>query len=56
MAKTVCAVCKEEMKFGFMDKVVGTVVWVKEGESKRKVYVCPACQKKHKDELKDKVS
>ena len=51
-----CIICKEELQKTFLDKINGTIVKIGKGEGSKKVYVCFACQKKHKDNLKEKVS
>lgn len=48
MVKEKCSICKEEIKTGFMDKIIGTSIKIK----KQTFFVCPNCQKKHKQNLK----
>jgi len=48
MAKEKCFLCKEELKTGFMDKIVGTTIKLK----KQSFFICSDCQKKHKENLK----
>ncbi|MBT3398260.1 hypothetical protein HOA55_05350 [archaeon] len=48
MAKHKCTLCDEEIKTTFLDKLDGTFI--------NKKPVCSACQKEHKDKLKDKIS
>jgi uncharacterized protein with PIN domain len=51
-----CALCKEELKNSFMEKVEGTVIKTGTGETSKKYWVCTACQKENKDQLKEKVA
>ena len=51
MVKEKCEICKEDLKIGFMDKVVGTPVRTKN----KVVYVCSLCQKEYKDDMKKKL-
>ncbi len=51
-----CELCKEEIKTTFLDKLDGTLVKTGEGETSKKHYVCSACQKEHKDKIKEKFS
>ena len=43
-----CELCSEEIKTTFLDKLDGTFI---KGKA-----VCSACQKEHKENLKEKVS
>jgi len=51
-----CELCKEKLGTTFLDKIVGTQIKVGTGEASKKVFVCPACQKEHKNNLKEKIS
>jgi len=52
MTKLECNLCQTEIKTTFLDKIKGTII-TKEG---KKLYVCPKCQSKHKEKLKEKLS
>lgn len=47
MVKERCFLCKEEIKTGFMDKIIGTSIKLK----KQNYFICSGCQKKHKQNL-----
>jgi len=51
-----CELCNEEIKTTFLDKLDGTIIKTGEGETSKKHYVCSACQKEHKKNLKEKFS
>jgi len=55
MAKEKCEICGEELRRGFMDKIVGTRVKIKDGGSNKFYFVCPVCQKEHGNGLKAKL-
>jgi uncharacterized protein with PIN domain len=48
-----CYLCNEEIKKTFLDKIVGTIIKVKEKDKNKNIFVCPDCQKKHKDLKKE---
>lgn len=50
--KEKCCLCNEEIKKTFLDKIKGTTIRIKEKEANKIVYICPSCQKKHKEKLK----
>ena len=50
---TKCELCNEEIKKTFLDKLDGTIVKTREGETSKKHYICSNCQKEHKDNLKE---
>jgi len=50
-----CHLCNEELKKTFLDKIIGTIVKIKEKDKNKQVYVCPSCQKSLKDKLKKEV-
>jgi len=50
-----CYLCDEEIKKAFLDKVIGTPIKIKEKDKNKIVYICPTCQKKHKNNLKKEV-
>ena len=52
-----CALCNAKIEETFLEKLEGTAVKIKEGDKNKIFYVCPECQKKHKnlkEELKKK--
>lgn len=53
--KKKCELCSEEIKETFLGKVGGTIVKLGLGENVKKVFVCPSCQKEHKENLKKKL-
>lgn len=46
-----CVVCKNKIEETFLGKIKGTYI----GKGKNKKAVCFDCQKKYKDNLKDKI-
>jgi len=50
-----CSLCSTEIKKGFLDKIEGTIIKTKEGEKLILKYICPNCQKEHKEKLKEKI-
>jgi hypothetical protein len=50
-----CALCGNEIKESFLEKLKGTRVFIKEGEKNKEFLVCNECQKKHKDKLKEEL-
>jgi len=50
-----CELCNEEIKTTFLDKLDGTIVRTGEGETSKKHFICSACQKEHKDSIKEKL-
>jgi uncharacterized protein with PIN domain len=55
MAREKCAICNKEIEKGFMDKIIGTVVKIKNNDTKQTFLVCNTCQKEYKDSIKDKL-
>ena len=53
MATQKCDLCSSDIETGFMDKIMGTQVVVKKGDSKKTYYVCSACQKEKGASLRD---
>jgi len=51
-----CELCKEEIKTTFLDKLDGTMVKTGEGETSKKHFICPSCQKEHKNSIKEKLA
>jgi hypothetical protein len=51
-----CELCKEEIGTTFLDKIDGTIIKTGEGETSKKHFICSACQKEHKDSIKEKLS
>ena len=54
--KNTCKLCNEEIKTTFLDKINGTIIKFSDGDKSEKIYVCSACQKEHKDKIREKVS
>ncbi|MFH1238446.1 MAG: hypothetical protein ABIH79_00720 [archaeon] len=46
----------EEIDRIFLDKLNGIIVKIGEGEDSKKYYVCSACQKEYRENLKEKIS
>ncbi len=44
-----CKICDNKIEETFLEKIKGTVVKIKKGDSNELCYVCPECQKKHKN-------
>jgi hypothetical protein len=55
MAKEKCRICSEDIVTGFMDKILGTTVEVKESGKRHVYYVCSSCQKEKGDRLKEAI-
>jgi len=51
-----CVLCGDEVGTTFLDKVDGTYIRIGEGEKSKVHLVCPSCQKKYKEKLKEEVS
>ncbi len=51
---TKCELCKEEIGVTFLGKLNGTTIKIGNGETSKKYNICPSCQKKYKDKLKDR--
>lgn len=51
MVKEKCFICKNELKVGFMNKILGTIV----KKDNKTFFVCQNCQKEFKDNLMDKL-
>jgi uncharacterized protein with PIN domain len=50
-----CELCNEEIGTTFLEKIEGTIIKTGEGETSKKHYICSSCQKKNKDNLKEKI-
>ena len=50
-----CELCDCEIKTTFLDKLDGTIIKTGEGETSKKHFICSACQKEHKDSIKEKL-
>ncbi len=55
MVKLKCEICSDEIEKGFMDKIIGTSLKIKNGDKSNIVYVCSFCQKKYGDDIKNQV-
>jgi gluconate kinase len=51
-----CNLCGDEIKTTFLEKLEGTIIKTGNGENSKKIYICSSCQKKHKENLKEKIS
>lgn len=51
MAKIKCKLCDEEIAETFLGKIAGTII----KSNSKKYYICSACQKEHKNNLKEKL-
>ncbi len=50
MAKEKCNICGNEVKRGFMDKIIGTTV----KENNKILYICNICQREKSELIKSK--
>ena len=50
-----CILCSEKIMPGFIDKPLGTVVKIKKDSKTEFFNVCPDCQKKFRDKLKEEI-
>lgn len=50
MAKEKCNICGNEIKHGFMDKIIGTII----KEDNKVLYICNICQKEKLKSVKQK--
>lgn len=50
-----CELCGEAVEIAILDKPIGTIVKIKEGEKNVKKFVCSACQKKFGNKLKEEL-
>ena len=50
-----CELCSEAVEIAVLGKPIGTTVKIKEGEKNVKKYVCPQCQKKFGNKLKEEL-
>jgi hypothetical protein len=51
--KEKCIICDEEIGLTFLDKPMGTVVRIKNGDKNEAYFVCSACQRSRKDIKKE---
>jgi len=51
-----CALCGNEIKESFLEKLKGTRVFIRAGEKNNEFLVCHECQKEHKDKLKEELN
>ena len=51
-----CHLCKEELELNSINKLNGTLIKIKKDGKNEPVYICPTCQKKHKNKLKEEIS
>jgi len=51
-----CSICGKKIEETFLGKLEGTIIKIKEGDKNKLHYVCPECQKKHKDKLKEELA
>ncbi len=52
---TSCEICKEKIGTTFLGKPNGTIIKTGNGETSKKHYICPVCQKKYGDKLREKL-
>jgi len=50
-----CELCGKKIETTFLEKPQGTMVKLKDGDKNKIVYVCPNCQKKFCNKLKDEL-
>ena len=55
MAREKCNICSSEIEKGFMDKIIGTVIKIKDGDSFKVYFVCSLCQKQYGNDLRSKL-
>ncbi|MBT6689829.1 hypothetical protein HN903_00715 [archaeon] len=53
--KKKCALCNQEIKTIFLDKLQGTIIRTGEGETSKTHHICSSCQKEHGNNLKEKL-
>ncbi len=51
-----CFLCGEKIEENFLGKINGTIIKVSKNTRTGKEYICKDCQKKYKDNLKEKVN
>jgi len=53
--KEKCALCSDELKKTFLDKLDGTRIKIGKEENSKIYFICSNCQKENKNNLKEKL-